>query len=163
MDKIGQDITVNLAISLNAAADKTRSFLMPINRRYPLKDLLLACRRFPLPNRRMITFEYVLINNVNDSDQDALKLVRLLSGQRAKINLIPLNPHCGSNMSPPSMERILRFQEILLGNHFTAPIRKSKGKDILAACGQLSSTFSGVHDATVGLFPPNQAPHPIFS
>ena len=163
MNKMGQDITVNIAISLNAADDETRSFLMPVNRRYPLKSLLSACKHFPLPNRRMITFEYVLIKNVNDSDQDALKLVKLLSGQRAKINLIPLNPHPGSSMSPPSMERILHFQEILLGNHFTAIIRKSKGKDILAACGQLSGTFTGINEAEVGQLQPDQTQVPIFS
>jgi len=138
MTTLGKDITVNLAISLNAADDKTRSFLMPINSRYPLKALLSACRDFPLPNRRMITFEYILIKGVNDRDEDAFKLIRLLKGLRAKINLIPLNPLPGSDMSPPSQNAILHFQEILLKNNFTAIIRKSKGADILAACGQLS-------------------------
>ncbi len=142
MTKLGKDITVNLAISLNAADDKTRSFLMPINSRYPLKTLLSACRDFPLPNRRMITFEYILIKGVNDRDEDALKLVSLLKGLRAKINLIPLNPLPGLDMSPSSMESILNFQGILLKNHFTAIIRKSKGADILAACGQLSGAIS---------------------
>ncbi len=136
--KMGHDMTVNLAVSLNAASDETRSFLMPINKKYPLKALLSACREFPLPNRRMITFEYVLIRDTNDSDGDASKLVRLLAGLRAKINLIPLNPYPGSRMAPASMDRVLRFQEILLRSHFTAIIRKSKGCDILAACGQLS-------------------------
>ncbi|MBW1851771.1 MAG: 23S rRNA (adenine(2503)-C(2))-methyltransferase RlmN [Deltaproteobacteria bacterium] len=138
--KLGRDITVNLAISLNAADDKTRSFLMPINRKYPLKSLIAACRDFPLPNRRMITFEYILIENVNEGRQDALKITSLLSGLRAKINLIPLNPHPGAEMSAPSMEKVRRFQEILLKNHFTAIIRKGRGKDIQAACGQLSGT-----------------------
>ena len=142
MTKLGKDITVNLAISLNAADDKTRSFLMPIHSRYPLKTLLSACRDFPLPNRRMITFEYILIKGVNDRDEDALKLVSLLKGLRAKINLIPLNPLPGLDMSPSSMESILNFQGILLKNHFTAIIRKSKGADILAACGQLSGAIS---------------------
>ena len=138
MKQLGQDITVNLAISLNAADDETRSYLMPVNRRYPLESLLSACRGFPLPKRRMITFEYILIKGINDRDEDALKLASLLSGMRAKINLIPLNPFPGSDMSPPSVETILHFQEILIKNNFTAIIRKSKGKDILAACGQLS-------------------------
>ncbi len=137
---MGRDITVNLAISLNAADDETRSFLMPVNRKYPLKFLLSACRDFSLPNRRMITFEYILIKGVNDHNEDALKLVRLLSGIRAKVNLIPLNPFPGLDMSPSPMKTILHFQEILLKNNFTAIIRKSKGSDILAACGQLSGT-----------------------
>jgi len=146
--KMGLDITVNLAISLNATDDKTRSLLMPINRKYPLESLLSACRDFPLPNRRMLTFEYVLIEGVNDSHQDATKLYRLLSGLRAKINLIPLNPYPGSDMSSPSMEKILLFQEILIKNHFTAIIRKSRGSDIQAACGQLSGTLADVHKST---------------
>ena len=142
MGKMGRDMTVNLAVSLNAADDETRTFLMPINKKFPLNTLLSACREFPLPNRRMITFEYILINDINDSDADVSKLVRLLAGLRAKINLIPLNPHPGSHMVPPSTEKILRFQEILLRNHFTAIIRKSKGSDIMAACGQLSGHAS---------------------
>ena len=120
------------------ADDETRSTLMPVNKKYPLQNLLSACRDFPLPNRRKITFEYILIKGLNDSDQDAMNLVTILSGLRAKINLIPLNPFSGSDMSAPSLQRITQFQEILLKNHFTAIIRKSKGQDIMAACGQLS-------------------------
>ena len=142
MKRMGRDITVNLAVSLNAADDETRSFLMPINRKYPLATLIRACREFPLPNRRMITFEYILINNVNDRNQDALRLSRLLSGMRAKINLIELNPSPNSDMAPPPMNRILHFQEILVKHHFTAIIRKSKGRDISAACGQLTGAFA---------------------
>lgn len=138
MRRLGREIIVNLAVSLNAADPETRDFLMPVNRRYPLPELLAACREFPLPNRRMITFEYILIEGVNDSDRDAERLTTLLRGIRAKINLIPLNPHPGSPFKPPEMERILRFQEILIQRHYTAIIRKSKGQDILAACGQLS-------------------------
>jgi len=114
---------------------------MPVNRRYPLSQLIEACRRFPLPNRRMITFEYILIRGVNDRDKDALKLSGLLSGLRAKINLIPLNAAQGAEMSPPTMERMLHFQEMLTDRHFTAIIRKSKGRDIFAACGQLTGTY----------------------
>jgi len=142
MEKMGRDMTVNLAVSLNAADDETRDFLMPINKKFPLKTLLSACRRFPLPNRRMITFEYILIEGINDSHGDASKLVRLLAGVRAKVNLIPLNPHPGSALAPPSTKKILDFQESLLRNHFTAIIRKSKGSDIMAACGQLSGCAS---------------------
>ena len=141
MRRLGQDIVVNLAVSLNAADDETRTFLMPVNRIYPLKSLLSACRNFPLPNRRMITFEYILIEGINDRHEDALKLAGLLSGMRAKINLIPLNRHPALNMSPSSVEQTLRFQEILIKNQFTAIIRKSKGQDILAACGQLSGVY----------------------
>ncbi len=140
MKQFGQDITVNLAISLNAADDETRGLLMPINLKYPLESLISACRSFPLPNRRMITFEYILIKDINDSDEDALKLASLLSGIRSKINLIPLNPIPNSDLSPPSPENIMHFQKILINKHFTAIIRKSKGSDIMAACGQLSGT-----------------------
>jgi 23S rRNA (adenine2503-C2)-methyltransferase len=143
IEKLGRDTTVNLAVSLNAADDETRSSLMPVNRRYPLSRLIQACREFPLPNRRMITFEYILIDGINDRDEDARKLTAVLSGLRAKINLIPLNAALGAEMSPPPMERILQFQEILADRHFTAMIRKSKGRDILAACGQLTGTYGG--------------------
>jgi 23S rRNA (adenine2503-C2)-methyltransferase len=139
---LGRDTTINLAISLNAADDETRSFLMPVNRKHPLESLISACRDFPLPNRRMITFEYILINDINDRQRDALKLTRLLSGLRAKINLIPLNFLPGSEMSAPPMERILRFQEILHENNFTVIVRKSRGSDIQAACGQLSGAYN---------------------
>lgn len=136
--ELGLDVRVNLAVSLNAADEETRSFLMPVNRWNPLKELVEACRNFPLPNRRMITFEYVLVDGVNSEERDARNLARLLSGIRAKINLIPLNPYPGLDLSPPFMERILRFQEILVSHNYTAIIRKSKGQDISAACGQLS-------------------------
>ncbi|MFZ0450435.1 MAG: 23S rRNA (adenine(2503)-C(2))-methyltransferase RlmN [Desulfatiglandaceae bacterium] len=138
MRRLGQDISVNLAVSLNATTDKIRDFLMPINRRYPIDELIRACRDFPLPNRRMITFEYILINGINDSLDDASRLALLLSGVRAKINLIALNAHESSDFKPPPMDRILRFQDKLVQKHFTAIIRKSKGEDISAACGQLS-------------------------
>ncbi len=141
IERLGQDMTVNLAVSLNAADDATRSRLMPVNRKYPISLLIQVCREFPLPNRRMITFEYILIDGVNDRDEDALKLTEVLSGLRAKINLIPLNAASGGDMSPPPMERIIQFQEILADRHFTAMIRKSKGRDILAACGQLTGMY----------------------
>ncbi len=138
--KLGRNTKVNLAVSLNAADDETRGYLMPINRKYPLNELISALREFPLPNRRMITLEYILIRGVNDREEDARKMVTLLRRLRAKINLIPLNPHPGLEMEAPEPERIRRFQEILIDNHFTAIIRKSKGQDIRAACGQLSGT-----------------------
>jgi 23S rRNA (adenine2503-C2)-methyltransferase len=138
IERMGNDVTVNLAVSLNASDDAVRDFLMPVNLKYPLKDLMSACRKFPLPNRRMITFEYVLIKGINDRKQDAERLCALLRGIRAKINLIPLNAFAGGDFEPTDMEKIIRFQEILVNMHYTAIIRKSKGKDILAACGQLS-------------------------
>lgn len=141
--KLGQESRVNLAVSLNAADDKTRSYLMPVNRIHPVRELVSALREFPLPNTRMITVEYILIQGVNDSDEDAMKLVSLLKGLRAKVNLIPLNPHPGLRMEAPPHEKIVHFQEILIQNHFTAIIRKSKGQDIAAACGQLSGAGVG--------------------
>lgn len=141
--RLGKEVRVNLAVSLNAADDETRSFLMPVNRKYPLKSLVAALKEFPLLNQRMITFEYVLVGGVNDRDEDARRLVALLKGLRAKINLIPLNPHPDVDLAPPSPERVLRFQEILIQHHFTAMIRKSKGQDISAACGQLSGGVAG--------------------
>ena len=143
IQKLGQETKVNLAVSLNAADDETRNYLMPVNRTYPLAKLVSVLKAFPLPNRRMITFEYILIRGMNDSDEDAMKLVSLLKGLRAKVNLIPLNPHPGLRLEAPAPERILRFQEILVRNHFTAIIRKSKGQDISAACGQLSGGMEG--------------------
>ncbi len=146
--RLGRDITVNLAVSLNAADDKTRDLLMPVNRKYPLKELLAACKAFPRPNRRMITFEYVLIEGINDREEDAERLARCLAGLRAKLNLIPLNPYPGLDMAAPPMERILRFQEILIKHRYTAIIRKSKGQDICAACGQLSGAYPLPPDGT---------------
>jgi 23S rRNA (adenine2503-C2)-methyltransferase len=137
--KLGEfRIKVNLAVSLNATTDSVRDFLMPINRRYPLKDLIAACRDYPLPPRRKITFEYVLLAGVNDSPEDASRLSRLTRGLRCKINLIPFNEFPGSEFKRPSDERVLDFQKILHAADLTATIRKSKGRDILAACGQLT-------------------------
>jgi 23S rRNA (adenine2503-C2)-methyltransferase len=133
---------VNLAVSLNASTDAVRNEIMPVNRRYPLRTLLDACRAFPLSPRRRITFEYVLIGGINDSVDDARRLVKILRGIRCKINLIPLNPHDGSELKRPSDERVLAFQDILTGNNMTALIRESKGRDILAACGQLKAGYA---------------------
>lgn len=138
---LGRDAKVNLAVSLNAADNDTRSLLMPINKKYPIEALLWACNDFPLPNGRRITFEYILIKDINDQIEDANRLCKLLSRHRSKINLIPLNPHPGMDLSPPSMGRVLRFQEILLQKDLTATIRKSKGGDICAACGQLTGQY----------------------
>jgi 23S rRNA (adenine2503-C2)-methyltransferase len=128
---------VSLAVSLNAADNETRSRLMPINRKYPLEMLLEACRSYPLPAGRRITFEYILIKGINDALEDARRLAKLLQPVRCKINLIPFNTHEGSGFERPPEETVLAFQEVLLRKHFTVIIRRSKGQDISAACGQL--------------------------
>ena len=133
---------VNLAISLNATTDKVRSTLMPVNRMFPLKSLMEACRRFPLEPRRRITFEYVMLSGINDSLADAKRLAALLKGIPSKVNLIPFNPYRGCGFSRPPDETVLAFQRILLDAHVTTLIRKSKGQDILAACGQLKARYS---------------------
>jgi 23S rRNA (adenine2503-C2)-methyltransferase len=138
INQLGKDICVNLAISLNAPDDKTRSYLMPINKRYHIEILLDACRKYPMPGRRMLTFEYILIAGINDSPEDAEKLARLLKGIRCKLNLIAFNEFPGSTFKTPSQDVIQAFQQILLNHHYTSIIRASKGSDILAACGQLS-------------------------
>jgi 23S rRNA (adenine2503-C2)-methyltransferase len=137
LDDLGKDSGVSLAVSLNAADDQTRDFLMPINRRYPLAVLMEACRRFPLKPTRRITFEYILIKDVNDGGEHARRLAKLLRPVKAKINLIPFNPHRGCDFARPDETTIQAFQKILVDSHYTAIIRKSKGQDIGAACGQL--------------------------
>ncbi|HCY86343.1 MAG TPA: 23S rRNA (adenine(2503)-C(2))-methyltransferase RlmN [Desulfobacteraceae bacterium] len=137
--KLGLDTDVNLAISLNATDNETRSKLMPINDTYPIEDLLAACRNFSMKPRKKITFEYILMAGINDSDEDARRLVKLLTPIRAKVNLIPFNAHEGAPYKRPSRERIEGFLKILLDRDMTAIIRKSKGDDISAACGQLKA------------------------
>jgi 23S rRNA (adenine2503-C2)-methyltransferase len=137
INELGRNSDINLAISLNATDNTTRSRLMPINRKYPLEQLLEACQQYPLPRRKKITFEYILIKDVNDSEQDALRLIELLRPIRSKVNLIPFNEHAASNFRRPDEARIQRFLQILLQQNMTAIIRKSKGQDISAACGQL--------------------------
>ena len=137
VDLLSRKNFVKVAISLNATTEEQRSKLMPVNRKYPLQDLLSACRTIPLPNRERITFEYVLLKGVNDSGDDAHRLTQLLKGIRAKVNLIPFNEHPGSPFRRPSEEVVQQFREILMAKSFTAMIRESKGLDILAACGQL--------------------------
>ncbi|MFY9268757.1 MAG: 23S rRNA (adenine(2503)-C(2))-methyltransferase RlmN [Candidatus Manganitrophaceae bacterium] len=135
-----KEIPVNLSVSLNATTDETRDRIMPkVNRLYPLRELLSACKAAPLPSRRRITFEYVLLGGVNDTPEDATRLIRLTHGIHCKINLIPFNPFPGTPYHRPADEQVLRFQDILHRGGLTATIRKSKGRDILAACGQLRS------------------------
>jgi 23S rRNA (adenine2503-C2)-methyltransferase len=114
---------------------------MPLNRKFPIEKLLKACRQFPLPGGRRITFEYVLLKDVNDTDKDAGRLAGLLRPIKSKINLIPFNPHEGCQYQRPSEARILRFQKILIDKNYTVMIRQSKGQDISAACGQLAGKF----------------------
>ncbi len=139
---LGRDTDVGLAVSLNATDNETRSRLMPINRRYPLEDLLAACRRYPLAPQRRITFEYILLAGINDSPADASRLAALLRPIRAKVNLIPFNEHSGSEFRCPDEDTILTFQKILVDRRYTAIIRRSKGRDISAACGQLRARAS---------------------
>jgi 23S rRNA (adenine2503-C2)-methyltransferase len=131
-------IQPNLAISLNATTDKLRDVLMPINKKWNIAALLDACRRFPLAQRRRITFEYVLIADMNDSIEDAHRLARLLKGLRQKINLIPLNADPMIELKTPDPESVAAFQQILADHHITANIRKPRGEDVAAACGMLA-------------------------
>ena len=140
---LGRDTKVNLAISLNATEDSTRSRLMPINRRYPLAELLEACRQYPLPAGRRITFEYILIAGVNDTEDDARRLARLLHPIRCKINLIPFNRHGGCDFERPPESAIQAFFKILFDKNYTVIVRRSKGQDISAACGQLRARSKG--------------------
>ena len=133
-----EDLRINLAISLHATTDEVRGRLMPVNRSWALEELLAACRSFPLPVRRRMTFEYVLLHEVNDTPDDALRLARLLKGIRAKVNLIPFNDWQGAGFERPPLARILAFQKALLEHGITATIRWSKGEDVGAACGQLA-------------------------
>ncbi len=142
-----ENLRVNLAISLHAATDEVRSRLMPVNQGWGLDDLLAACRRFPLPVRQRITFEYVLLDGVNDRLEDARRLARRLQGLRAKVNLIPFNAWAGSAFRRPPLERIAAFQRALLNAGVTATVRWSKGEDVGAACGQLQTTDSGHRSA----------------
>jgi 23S rRNA (adenine2503-C2)-methyltransferase len=132
-----ETLKVNLAISLHATSNEIRDRIMPVNRGFAIEELLAACRRFPLPFRQRMTFEYVLLDGINDSVEDARRLVKLLKGIRGKINLIPFNDWEGSSFARPPLPRILAFQAVLLEHGITATIRWSKGEDIGAACGQL--------------------------
>lgn len=142
MRRLGTASAVNLAISIHAPDDALRDELMPVNRTYPLGELMRACREYPLQSRKRITFEYILLDGVNDSPEQARKLVRLLGGVRAKINLIAFNPHPGLIYRTPPQEKILAFQDVLRKANLTAIIRKSRGSEISAACGQLAAKSS---------------------
>ena len=138
--RVGDATGVMLAISLHAVRDDLRNELVPLNKKYPIEELLDACRAYPgLSNARRITFEYVMLKDVNDSDADAHELVRLLSGIPAKINLIPFNPWPGSPYKCSSRNRIMKFADIVNHAGYASPVRTPRGRDIMAACGQLKS------------------------
>ncbi len=138
MDRAGTELGVNLAVSLHAVRDELRDELVPLNRKYPIAELIAACRRYPAAsNARRITFEYVMLKDVNDSPADAHELVRLIAGIPAKVNLIPFNPWPGSAYETSSGAAIDRFANIVMDAGFSSPVRSPRGRDILAACGQL--------------------------
>jgi 23S rRNA (adenine2503-C2)-methyltransferase len=139
MRRLGAETQVKLAVSLNATTDAQRSALMPVNRRWPIGELLAACREFPMKQGRRITFEYVLLGGVNDSDEDAGRLARLLEGLPAKVNLIPYNDNPGLGFHAPPAGRVEAFHARLLARQVTAVVRKNRGSDIAAACGQLAA------------------------
>lgn len=137
--ELGRTRKVKLAVSLNAVTDEQRNVIMPINRKYPIAELIAALRAYPLPRGSRVTVEYVLVDGLNDSDADARQLVRLLNPVRAKVNLIPLNEGASLEFSAPPQDRVLRFQQVLMSRSLLAIIRQSRGRDVLAACGQLAT------------------------
>jgi 23S rRNA (adenine2503-C2)-methyltransferase len=140
MDKAGEELGVNLAVSLHAVRDELRDELVPLNRKYPIAELIAACRRYPAAsNARRITFEYVMLKDLNDSEADARALVKLIAGLPAKVNLIPFNPWPGSTYETSTPAAIRKFADIVMDAGYAAPVRTPRGQDILAACGQLKS------------------------
>jgi 23S rRNA (adenine2503-C2)-methyltransferase len=140
MDRAGAELGVNLAVSLHAVRDDLRDELVPLNRKYPIAELMAACHRYPpASNARRITFEYVMLKGVNDSEADARELVRLIAGLPAKVNLIPFNPWPGSKYETSSGNAIRRFANIVMDAGYASPVRTPRGQDILAACGQLKT------------------------
>ena len=138
MDRCGDELGVNLAVSLHAVRDDLRDEIVPLNRKYPIAELIAACRRYPgASNARRITFEYIMLRGLNDSEADARELVRLIAGIPAKVNLIPFNPWPGSSYEPSTRAVQDRFAGIVMDAGFSSPIRTPRGRDILAACGQL--------------------------
>ena len=141
--ELGEQVPVNLAISLHAADNETRSKLMPINITYPVDDLLAACRQYPLPKRRKIMIEYIMLKDINDSPKDAKLLIKKLHQLPAKVNLLPYNENKFFDFKSPPRERVEKFQSILRDAGITALIRESRGSDISAACGQLATENNG--------------------
>ncbi len=138
MDRAGAELGVNLAVSLHAVRDELRDEIVPLNRKYPIAEVIAACRRYPAAsNARRITFEYVMLKGINDSPADAHELIRLIAGIPAKVNLIPFNPWPGSPYETSTAAAIDRFANIVMDAGFSSPVRTPRGRDILAACGQL--------------------------
>jgi 23S rRNA (adenine2503-C2)-methyltransferase len=138
MDRAGAELGVNLAVSLHAVRDELRDELVPLNRKYPIAELIAACRRYPpASNARRITFEYIMLKGINDSEAEARELIRLIAGIPAKVNLIPFNPWPGSPYETSTPAAIDRFARIVMDAGFSSPVRAPRGRDILAACGQL--------------------------
>jgi 23S rRNA (adenine2503-C2)-methyltransferase len=132
-----EPVRPKLAVSLNATTDEQRSRLMPLNRKYPLSELMAACREYPLRPRERLTFEYVLLDGINDSPEDAERVARLIRGLRAKVNLIPYNSGAQLPYCPPPFDRVVAFQKLLTSRGVPAFVRISRGQDIRGACGQL--------------------------
>jgi 23S rRNA (adenine2503-C2)-methyltransferase len=143
IEKLMDETRVNLAVSLHAPIDELRGALMPVNRKYSLAQLIECCRKLPIPRRNRITFEYVLLGGVNDSEQHARQLAKLLHGIPSKVNVIPFNPHPGSRFSRPAPEQIERFQNVLRDAGVQINLRRPRGDDIQAACGQLQGEEAG--------------------
>ncbi len=152
IERCGTEIGVKLAVSLHAVTDGLRDVLVPINRKYPIAELLAACRAYPgANNARRITFEYVMLKGVNDSPAEAVELARLLAGIPAKVNLIPFNAWPGAPYECSTASAIERFSEILNRAGYSAPVRTPRGRDIMAACGQLKSASERLRRSTVGV------------
>ena len=143
IEKLMAETNVSLAISLHAATEELRGRLMPVNRKYSLQQLMDCCRNLPLPRRKRITFEYVLLSGVNDSVADATALCRVLRGVPSKVNVIPFNPHPESEFERPADEAVKRFQQVLFDHNIQVNVRRPRGDDIAAACGQLQGQAEG--------------------
>jgi 23S rRNA (adenine2503-C2)-methyltransferase len=149
IQRLGEETRVKLAVSLNATSDEQRAKLMPVDKKWNIAALIDACRKFPMKYGRRITFEYVLLRAVNDSDDDARRLADLLAGVPAKVNLIPYNENPGLGFGDPGAERVQAFRRILESRGFAAMVRKNRGRDIAAACGQLA--IAGQNETPVRL------------
>lgn len=150
IERCGAELGVNLAISLHAVTNELRDVLVPINKKYPLEELLQACRNYPgLSNARRITFEYVMLKDVNDSPAEARELVRLLKNIPAKVNLIPFNPWPGAPYERSTQEAITHFSDIVFQAGYASPVRTPRGEDIMAACGQLKSASERQRKSTL--------------
>ncbi|QCE34215.1 23S rRNA (adenine(2503)-C(2))-methyltransferase RlmN [Acetobacteraceae bacterium] len=150
--RCGKELGINLAISLHAVTDELRDRIVPINRKYPIKELLKACEEYPgASNSRRLTFEYIMLRGINDTPTDARELVRLLKNLPAKVNLIPFNPWPGSDYKPSHPKDIKIFADILSRANIAAPVRTPRGRDILAACGQLKTLHEGKENQRISI------------